>query len=73
MLLFTKPGTAQQTIQLHLSDDGEYWTGAGGPSETSAQTSVKITCAYQGTALSKDVLLFAPSAPDQHAHSHGKP
>jgi len=71
-LLFTRPGTTQQTIQLHLSDDGEYWTGAGGPSETSAQTGVKITCTSQGAALSKDILLFAPPASDQHAHSHGR-
>ncbi len=43
------------------------------PFETSAQISVKIACIYQGAALSKDVHLFAPSAADQHAHSHGKP
>jgi hypothetical protein len=43
------------------------------PFETSAQISVKIVCIYQGAALSKDVHLFAPSAADQHAHSHGKP
>jgi len=55
-LLFPKFGTAQQTIQLHLSDDGEYWTGAGGTPETSAQISVKIAyiysrgCTQQGRA-----------------------
>jgi hypothetical protein len=41
--------------------------------ETSAQISAKIAGIYQGAALSKDVLLVAPSAADQHAHSHGKP
>src|SRR5258708_13868712 len=35
-LLFTKPGAAQQTIQLHLTADAEYCTGAGARSHTSA-------------------------------------
>jgi hypothetical protein len=56
MLLFTKPGTAQQTIQLHLSDDGEYWTGAGGtlrdlsPNQRKDRLYLSRGCTQQGRA-----------------------
>lgn len=73
MLLFTKPGRAQQTIQLYLSDDGEYWTGAGGTLRDLSPNQRKDRLHLSRAALSKDVLLFARSGADQHAHSHEKP
>jgi hypothetical protein len=55
MLLFTKPGAAQQTIQLHLSDDGEYW-GADGtlrdlsPNQRKDRLYLSKGCTRQGPA-----------------------
>ena len=68
-LIFSKPGAPPQTLTLQLSDDGEYWTGTGGPQTTSAQTIVKLDCSYMGTAISKNIPLFAAASADHHAQS----
>jgi len=73
MLLFTQPGTAQQTTRSTSATMKSIGREPAEPFDTSTQISVKISCIYRGPALSKEVHLFAPSAADQHAHSNGRP
>jgi hypothetical protein len=74
MLLFTQPGTAQQTIQLHLSDDGEYWTGVSATLRDLSPNQRKDPL-YLSRRLhsARRYICLPPSAADKHAHSNGRP